>query len=111
MDARTVPVPDYRTGVQQLLERKADVLFGDASAILGAVDSGSRDRIILLDRRFTRESFALALARNDDDFRLLVDRALSKLYASPDFQALYRKWFGEFDEGARQFFLWNTPVH
>ena len=111
MDARTVPIPDYRTGVQQLLERKADVLFGDASAILGAVDSGSRDRIILLDRRFTRESFALALARNDDDFRLLVDRALSKLYASPDFQALYRKWFGEFDEGARQFFLWNTPVH
>ena len=70
-----------------------------------------RDRIVLLDRRFTRESFALALARNDDDFRLLVDRALSKLYASPDFQALYRKWFGEFDEGARQFFLWNTPVH
>jgi polar amino acid transport system substrate-binding protein len=110
IDARTAPVADYRSGVQQLLEGKTDVLFGDPSAILGAVDAGSRDRIVVLDRRFTREPFALALARNDDDFRGLVDRALSKLYASPDFQALYRKWFGEFDEGARQFFLWNTPA-
>lgn len=110
IDARTAPVADYKSGVQQLLDRKADVLFGDPSLLLGAIDPASRDRIVILDRRFTREPFALALARNDDDFRGLVDRALSKLYASTDFQALYRKWFGEFDEGARQFFLWNTPI-
>ena len=110
IDARTVPFPDYRTGVQALLDRKADVLIGDPSIILGAVESGAANRIVVLDRMFTHEPLALALARNDDDFRLVVDRALAKAYSSDDFRALYRKWFGEFDEPTRLFFLWNTPA-
>jgi len=109
MDAKAVGVPDYKAGVQQLLDRKVNVLFGDPSVILAATDPASRDKLTILDRRFTHEPFALALARNDDDFRLLVDGALSKLYRSSDLQPLYRKWFGEFDEGTRLFFLWNTP--
>ena len=26
------------------------------------------------------------------------------------FEALYTKWFGEFNDNARAFFLWNTPT-
>ena len=48
------------------------------------------------------------LQHDDDEFRTLVDRALSKAYASADFAALYSKWCGEFDERARTFFAWNT---
>jgi polar amino acid transport system substrate-binding protein len=109
IDARTVPVPDYRAGVQALLDRKADVLFGDPSVILGAIEPGEIDRVLVLDRMFTHEGLSLVLARNDDDFRLIVDRALAKAYSSDDFRVLYRKWFGEFDEPTRVFFLWNTP--
>jgi ABC-type amino acid transport substrate-binding protein len=61
------------------------------------------------DRLFTREPYALALGRNDDDFRLLVDRSLSQLYPTNGFRDVYKKWFGEFDEATRTFFLWNTP--
>jgi ABC-type amino acid transport substrate-binding protein len=59
---------------------------------------------VVLDRLFTYEPLALALARNDDDFRLTVDKSLSGLFASKDFDDLYRKWFGEPDENVRSFF-------
>jgi hypothetical protein len=35
---------------------------------------------------------------------LMVDKSLSGLFASKDFDDLYRKWFGEPDESVRSFF-------
>ncbi|HEX2493646.1 MAG TPA: transporter substrate-binding domain-containing protein, partial [Steroidobacter sp.] len=113
INAEFVPVPDYRTGLQRLLDRKADVFFGERTVVLGALgtmESSARENLVILDRRFTHEPIALALPRGDDDFRLLVDRALSQLYASEEFVQLYTKWCGEFDAGTRAFFLWNTPA-
>ena len=49
-----------------------------------------------------------SLARNDDDFRLVVDKTLSGLFASKDFGGLYLKWFGEPDESALAFFRTNV---
>lgn len=114
INARVVPVPDYRTGLQQLLDRKVDVFFGDRTAVLSALPPAAREdaheQIVVLDRLFTHDPVALALARNDDDFRLLVDGTLSQLYQADAFPAQYAKWFGEFDERTRQFFIWNTPA-
>ena len=109
VDARIVPVPDYRSGLQQLLDRKVDVLFGERSLVLGAMSDSQRKDLVILDRLFTQESAALALARGDDDFRLLVDRSLSQLYASDGFAEVYKRWFGEFDDKTRTYFIWNTP--
>lgn len=108
INARVVPVPDYRTGLQQLLDRKVDVFFGDRTAVLGALPVAARKDVIVLDRLFTHDPVALALARDDDDFRLLVDRTLSETYPSESFPTQYAKWFGEFDERTRLFFYWNT---
>jgi ABC-type amino acid transport substrate-binding protein len=108
VDAKITPVADYRTGLQQVLDRKADVFFGDRTLILGAMDDAARKNLVILDRQFTHELAALALARGDEEFRLTVDRALSQLYASPDFRQLYETWCGLFDDNARTFFLWNT---
>ena len=109
VDARIVPVPDYRSGLQQLLDRKVDVLFGDRSLVLGAMSDSQRKDLVVLDRLFTQESAALALARGDEDFRLLVDRSLSQLYGSPKSAEVYKRWFGELDDKTRTFFLWSTP--
>jgi len=38
----------------------------------------------------------------------VVDRTLSRLYASKDFPALYAKWFGTADDNTLAFFRWNT---
>ena len=104
VDAKIVQVADYRSGLQQLRERKIDVLFGEGSSVAGAMDDAARKELVVFDRQFTHEAGALALSRNDDDFRLLVDAALSKFYESGDFRALYSKSFGELDDRARAFF-------
>jgi ABC-type amino acid transport substrate-binding protein len=111
VDARIERIADYRKALQELSEGKVDVVFGDRVVMLGALqglDSKTRANTVILDRMFTHEPAGLVLEHGDDDFRTLVDRALSRAYASGDFAALYSKWVGEFDERARTFFVWNT---
>jgi polar amino acid transport system substrate-binding protein len=108
VNARIVPVPDYRAGLQQLLHSQVDVFFGERSLVLGALDAEERAKLVVFDRLFTQESGALALARDDDDFRLLVDRALSQVFVASEFSALYTQWLGPFDDSTRAFFEANT---
>ena len=69
---------------------------------------GSED-FAILDRQLTTEPYALALPRNDDDFRLFVDTTLSQLLLTNALQELYAKSFGEPDEQTRAFFRWSMP--
>lgn len=111
VNANIVRVADYRKALQQLVLGDVDVVFGDRVVMLGALqdlDPQTRANVQILDRMFTHEPAALALEYGDDDFRVLVDRALSRRYAAGDFAALYSKWCGEFDERARTFFVWTA---
>jgi ABC-type amino acid transport substrate-binding protein len=111
VNANIVRVADYRKALHQLVLGDVDVVFGDRVIMLGALqelEQKLRGNVLILDRMFTHEPAALALEFGDDDFRVLVDRALSRRYAAGDFAALYSKWCGEFDERARTFFVWNT---
>jgi putrescine:ornithine antiporter len=58
----------------------------------------------VLDRLFTYEPLAIGVRRGDDDFRLLVDQTLSRLYRSPELAKLYAPWFGKADDGTITFF-------
>lgn len=108
INATTVPVPDYRTGLQQLMDGKVDVFFGDRAVAIGAVDDlgVASEALTILPRWFTHEPLSLALPRNDDDFRLVVDRALSDAYAAVDFEEQYSKWNGPMDDKTFTFFQW-----
>ena len=107
--ADIVPVADYGAGVDSIVERRADVLFGDRTVLLGAAArSSSADDLMVVERRFTNENLALALSRGDEDFRLLVDRTLSGLYSSGEIAELYKSFFGEPDEDALSFFRMNA---
>ena len=108
VDAKIEPVADYHTGIRLLQERKVDAFFGDGTALLAAIDPAARKSFTILDRQFTREPYALGLAKGDDDFRAAVDRALSHLYTSPEFAKLYAKWFGAYDDRNDTFFQWIT---
>jgi polar amino acid transport system substrate-binding protein len=108
--ARITHVPDYRAGLQAVLDRKADVFFGDRQVILGAIDPAKRDDLIIVDRLFTHEQAGLALMKNNDDFRLAVDTALANVYPSKNFADLFARWFGPLDERAKTFFMWSTPA-
>jgi ABC-type amino acid transport substrate-binding protein len=87
------------------LDRSTNVFFGDRAILVDAAKRNpAKGDLIVLDRHFTYEPIALALQRGDEDFRLLVDRTLSRLYTAEDFRFLYAKWFGEPGEFALEFF-------
>jgi len=107
LTTQLVPAGDYETGARRVLDHAAGVLFGDRAMLLdAAARSPEPAKLMVLDRRFTQEPLALALARGDDDFRLFVDRALSKLYRSLELTAIYGKWFRAPDANALTFYQW-----
>ncbi|HOM14009.1 MAG TPA: amino acid ABC transporter substrate-binding protein [Rubrivivax sp.] len=97
------PVPDYAAGVQMVLDGRAAALFGDRPVLLDLAQRGAGP-LQVIERTFTREPLALALPRGDAEFRLLVDRTLSRVYRSPEFAALYTTYFGAPGPGALEFF-------
>ena len=105
VNAEIVEVKSYAEGVERVMSGKTDVLFGDRAILLeSAANSAHPGDLVVLSRQYTYEPIALALARNDDDFRLLVDRTLSKLYRSGRIYNTFTKFFGEPDEGTQAFF-------
>jgi ABC-type amino acid transport substrate-binding protein len=105
LTATVAPVESYEAGIRRVLDRGSDVFFGDRAILLDAAKrSPSARDLVVLDRLFTYEPLALTFARSDDDFRLIVDRTLSRLYSSGEFHNVYVTWFGEPDESAVTFF-------
>ena len=105
LDAKVVPVESYEAGIQGVLDRNFDVFFGDLPIILDAARrSPSARELSVLGRHFTYEPIALALQRGDEDFRLLVDRALSGAFRDENFWSMYAKWFGAPDQSALSIF-------
>jgi putrescine:ornithine antiporter len=105
LSAKVAPVKNYSEGVQAVLERKANVFFADRSILLDAVKRNpSFSDLKVIDRRFTVGPVAIALPLGNEPARLALDRALGRLYATPDFRALYAKWFGEPDADTVAFF-------
>jgi polar amino acid transport system substrate-binding protein len=72
------------------------------------MDGTTSKEVFVFDQLFTRDPLFLALAREDADFRLLIDRTLSDAYSSEGFASLYTKWCGPFDANTRAFFEWVT---
>jgi len=108
------------TALEQLLtdaEVKADIVFikskEDALKALdkGDIDAFAADQVVLIGMAlisghpksysilpdlFSYEPLALALRRNDADFRLVADRVISDLYRSKKILKIYDDWFGQF---------------
>ena len=93
------PMSGYEAGIQAVLDGKASAFFAERAILLDAVKNHkSADDLMVLDRQYTYERLALPIQRGDEDFRLLVDRALSKQFESAGYQGTYAKWFGKPDE-------------
>lgn len=109
IDANTSTADSYEAGIQQVLDGTSDVLFGDRPILLEAAAGGpSASELVLLDRLFTHEPLALAIERGDEDLRLIVDRSISRLFRSEEFQELYVKWFGVPDETTLNLIVQNA---
>ena len=93
--ATIVTVDTHAEGVEKVAKKKADAYFADRVMLISYAEQNAKAKdLMVLDRYFTYEPIALGLARNDDDFRLTVDVALSELYQSDAFMPIYSTYFG-----------------
>ena len=100
-----VKVKDLQEGVKLVRDGGAVAFFGDRGLLLAAAKSSPKSgEVVVIDRVFRRELVALALRRSNDDFRLLIDKTLSRLYRSSEIAPLYASYFGKPDQNAQIFF-------
>jgi ABC-type amino acid transport substrate-binding protein len=86
----------HAEGIAMLDDDKISAYFADRAILRFLIkDSKAPEKLVLTNRYYTLEPYALALPRGDDGFRLAVDRALSHLYRSGEIGAIFQHAFGE----------------
>ena len=103
--AKLKPADSYEHGIQQVVDGEADVMMADRPILLvAAVTNEAAAELMVLPRYFTIEPIALAMHRDDDEFRLLVDQALNGMVRSGEFIDIYVRFFGPLDNAAVSLF-------
>ncbi len=100
-EAEVVPVESATDAVTSLMNGEIDAFSSDQVVLIGLVlTSQDKGDFFISTELFSFEPFALAVRRNDADFRLVADRVLSHLYRSGQIGQIYRKWFAGFSKKA-----------
>jgi len=96
-DAEVVVVNSAKEGMDLVLKGKVDAFSSDQIVLVGLIITNKdADKLALSDKVFTYEPFALAVRRNDSEFRLIADRALSRINRSGHIGKIYNTWFGRY---------------
>ena len=96
IDAKVMPVKDHDAGIKMLEKGQVDAHAGDQLVLIGLAKAAKDpNKFALAPEIFTYEPYALAVRRNDADFRLVADRALAQLYRTGQIAQVYDKWFGD----------------
>lgn len=96
IQAKVTTVSDESKGMAMLDAGEVDAYASDRLVLLGlALDSQGKQAFSLIDEDFSIEPYALALRRDDHDFRLAVNRALARVYRSGDIMKIYDLWLGK----------------
>ena len=96
-DAEVVLFNSAKEGIDALRKKKIDAFSSDQVVLIGIVLKAHDPMNFVIDPNvFSFEPFALAVRRNDADFRLVADRVISDLYRSKKILEIYDKWIGKF---------------
>ena len=96
-DAEVVLFNSAKEGIDALRKKKIDAFSSDQIVLIGIASKAHYPMNFVIDSNvFSFEPFALAVRRNDADFRLVADRVISDLYRSKKILEIYDKWIGEF---------------
>ena len=97
VNARVVLVASAKDGFEKLLSGEIDAFSSDQVVLIGlATTTDNPNDLAISSGVFSFEPFALAVRRNDADFRLVADRVISHLYRSQQIMQIYNKWMGKF---------------
>jgi len=95
INAEIVPAKTHQEGLAMLDQGTIVAYFGDRAILADlASKSSAPEKLRLANNYFSLEPYALAVARGDSDFRLAVDRALSRIYRSGEIGAIFAHTFG-----------------
>jgi ABC-type amino acid transport substrate-binding protein len=83
-------------GLTALEKGEIDAFAADEVVLIGQLLKAVNPKNFeILPNLFSFEPMALAVRRNDADFRLVADRVISRLYRTKEILPLYNKWFGK----------------
>ena len=95
--AVTVTYEDYDGGLDGLRNGEIDAFAADQITLIGlASNAEDAEKFTIASVVFSYEPFALAVRRNDADFRLVADRALAELSRTGEILQIYERWVGRF---------------
>lgn len=90
--AEIIQYDDHKDGLQAMQAGEIDAYFADQSILFHLAFSGENPgKFQVTSEIMTIEKQGLALQRGDADFRLLVDRVISELYADGTMQDLFTR--------------------
>jgi ABC-type amino acid transport substrate-binding protein len=93
--AEVIPAKTHEEGLAMLDDGKISAYFADRSILVFLVQqSKAPQKLRLAENYLTIEPYALALPHGDEDFRLAVDRALSRIYRDGEITAIFAKSLG-----------------
>jgi ABC-type amino acid transport substrate-binding protein len=96
-DAEVVLFNSAKESIDALRKKKIDAFASDQVVLIGiALKAHDPKNFVIKPHVFSFEPFALAVRRNDADFRLVADRVISDLYRSKKVLEIYDKWIGKF---------------
>jgi polar amino acid transport system substrate-binding protein/glutamate/aspartate transport system substrate-binding protein len=110
VSATIIPVGDHREGMELVWSGKLDAYFADRSILAARLRRGDRPGFELSKRYFSYETYALALPRDNSEFRLQIDRILAQLYRSGRINTILQKTFGDapLDDMVKAMFIINA---
>lgn len=92
-----VPVKDHVAGRTALENKTVDAYASDSGILIGlAMTAKDPKRFSLAEGRFSYEPYGFMIRRNDQAFRLAVNRSLAAFYRTSDVLGTYDRWFGAF---------------
>lgn len=96
---------DHADGVAAVAAGKIAAYVADRAILLGVLTGAAAPERLAISRdTFTYEPYALAIPRGDEDFRLVIDRALSFLYRTDAILDVYERYFGAPDRDVVRFY-------
>lgn len=96
VSADVVPVKSHLDGLAMLEKGELSAYFADrAILVFLKIGSPSSEKLRIATEHFSFEPYALAVRRGEDDFRLVVDRVLSRLYRGGGIVPIFRNTFGD----------------
>jgi glutamate/aspartate transport system substrate-binding protein len=89
-------VKDYAEGFLALETNRVDALAGDGTpiAVFAATKARQPDKLAVVGRTLTVDPYGVMFARGDEEFRIVVDRALARAFSSGAAMALLKTHFG-----------------